>query len=406
VSAGPLREHPIALVAAREVRESFRQRSTKVFLGLSMIAVVAVIVIAHFASSSSDSTATLVVAGPLTAEREASFEAAGSALGTRLTVSSVADDTAAREAVADGDADVAILGAAGSWTLLTDDPVDLDDGSDLAGLVNVLRSGLALDNAIEQAGLTAAQADAVHEARLPAVDSVRPDRDDDGRGSRVALALVMNVLLFLLLQSYGGWIVQGVTREKASRVVEVLLSTMTPRQLLIGKLAGIGVLALIHAVALVVSALVAARAVGLDVLRGFRLADVAVGGVWFLLGYALYCSAFAAAGALCGRSEDAQGAVLPLMLPLLGAYIISFSAAGGASTLLWVLAFLPPTAVLAMPALNAVGDVPAWAVVVSMAATAAAAVLVALLAARIYERSILRSGKRVKWREAFSAPSE
>ena len=75
-----------------------------------------------------------------------------------------------------------------------------------------------------------------------------------------------------------------------------------------------------------------------------------------MLGYALYCSAYAAAGSLVSRVEDAQTVAFPIMLPLLFGYIVSFSIAGGASTLLWVLAFIPPTAVVAMPTLYAVGD--------------------------------------------------
>ena len=211
--------------------------------------------------------------------------------------------------------------------------------------------------------------------------------------------------MFLLLQTYGGWVVSGVTREKASRVVEVLLSTLTPRQLLFGKILGIGTLALLHAAALVASAIVAAAIVGIDVPDGFRAADVLVGAVWFLLGYALYCSAFAAAGSLCSRAEDAQGAVLPIMLPLVAGYIIAFSAAGGPSPLLWVLAFFPPTAVQCMPVLYATGEAPVWAMLVSMAITAVAAYGIARLAAAIYSRSILKAGKRVSWREAIGRGS-
>ena len=92
---------------------------------------------------------------------------------------------------------------------------------------------------------------------------------------------------------------------------------------------------------------------------------------------------------------------LPIMLPLILGYIIGFSAAEGPNTLLWVLSFFPPTAVLCMPVLSATGAVPVWAVLVSIAITAAFAYVVALGAAKIYERSILKTGKRVSWREAF-----
>lgn len=204
------------------------------------------------------------------------------------------------------------------------------------------------------------------------MNSIEPE-DDDGNNGRVGTAMTINVLLFLLLQTYGGWVVSGVTREKSSRVVEVLLSTVTARQLMFGKILGVGIVALIHASVMVVTALVTAKIVGLDVLDGFRPGDLAVGAIWFLLGYALCCCAFAAAGSLATRSEDAQGVTVPVMLPLIAGYIIGFSAGGGANTLLWVLAFFPPTAVLCMPVLSATGEVAIWMVVLSMVITAAAA---------------------------------
>ena len=113
---------------------------------------------------------------------------------------------------------------------------------------------------------------------------------------------------------------------------------------------------------------------GVDLASGVSPGDLAVAAVWFVLGYSLYCSAYAAAGSLVSRVEDGQSVAFPIMLPLLFGYIASFSAAGGASTLLWVLAFFPPTAVVAMPTLYAIGAAEPWMVLVSMALTVVAIV--------------------------------
>ena len=155
-----------------------------------------------------------------------------------------------------------------------------------------------------------------------------------------------------MLQMYGSWVLQGVTREKESRVIEVLLAAATPRQLLIGKVIGIGFVALVNAALIMATALITASIVGLGIASGFRPADVALGAVWFVLGYSLYCGAFAAAGALCSRVEDAQGASLPLMVPLLGGYLLSFSALGSVTIVHWILAFFPPSGVIPMPLLT------------------------------------------------------
>src|SRR5262249_46098528 len=206
-----------------------------------------------------------------------------------------------------------------------------------------LRPSLALDNGLRAAGLTPQQAETVRTTEPPKVTSVRPADADKVDPSKVAAATVTNILLFIMLQTYGQWVLQGVTREKASRVVEVLLAVITPRQLLDGKIVGIGLVAFVHAAVLIVTAFVTARIMGVDLTAGVSPANLAVAAVWFVLGYALYCSAYAAAGSLVSRVEDGQSVAFPIMLPLLIGYIASFSAASGASTLLWVLAFFPPT---------------------------------------------------------------
>jgi ABC-2 type transport system permease protein len=387
------------LVAKRELTEGFRTKSFRIVLAISAIAAAGLVAIFGLTSDSGGSVTDVVVVGSPASVDPTRIAAVGDAIGTEVRVRRVSNDDEARRAVASGTAELGVL--ADGRELLTDEHLDLDGDSKLAVVVNVLRSELALTEGLLDAGLTPDQAAQVRATELPAVTSVQPVASDADPG-RTSTTIVMNILLFLMLQTYGGWVVSGVTREKASRVVEVLLSTLSSRQLMFGKILGIGLLALIHAGVMVITAVVTARIVGLGVLDGFRVGDLAVGLVWFLLGYVLYCCAFAAGGSLISRPEEAQGVALPIMLPLILGYIVGFSASEGPNTLLWVLSFVPPTAVLCMPVLSATGAVPVWAVLVSIAITAAFAYVVAMGAARIYERSILKTGKRVRWRDAFS----
>jgi len=397
------REDPTTLVAWREVREATRATSFRVTLIISAIALAAIIVVANLGGSS-DNAERVVVAGPGSSVRALHIEQLGRAVGTDIVVTVAPDDASAVVAVQDGGADVAV--SADGTRLTTEDEVDLSDGSSLATVVNVLRSDLALENGLRAAGLTAEEAAEVRAAPPPAVDSLQTDDGDEANSSRRVTATITNILLFILLQTYGQWVVTAVTREKASRVVEVLLAVIRPKQLLIGKVVGIGAVALAHAAVLIAVALVTTRVMDVDVASGIAPADLALSAAWFVLGYALYCNAYAAAGSLVSRVEDAQTVAFPIMLPLLFGYIVSFSIAGGASTLLWVLAFIPPTAVVAMPTLYAAGDAPLWAVGISMALTLGAIVAVAAMAARIYERSVLRTGRKLSWREAFRGPRE
>lgn len=396
------RERPTWLVAKREIVEATRTTSFRLTLLISAVALAAIIVIGNLGDDGPTTQDVVVVGG--SGETTAGIADLASVSGLTVDVTTAPDDDVARTLLEDGDADVVV--AADGRRLTTLEPVDLTGGSDRARLLNVLRADLALGNGLRDAGLTAEQAAQVRDAPPPQVESVRAEDPDEIDSSRLATATITNILLFIMLQSYGQWVLTGVTREKASRVVEVLLAVITPRQLLVGKIFGIGVVALLHAAVLIVTAFVTTRIVGVDLTDGLALGDLALAGVWFVLGYALYCGAYAAAGSLASRVEDAQSVAFPIMLPLLFGYIVSFSVAGGASTLLWVLAFVPPTAVVAMPTLYAIGAAPGWMVAVSMGLTVVAILLVAALAVKIYERSVLHSGKRLGWKEAFRRPSE
>jgi ABC-2 type transport system permease protein len=397
------RERPVWLVAKREIREATRANAFRVTLIISAVALAAIIVIANLGSNGTD-TQDVAVAGPDASGRVTGIQQLGAAAGIALRVSEVPDDATARAAVDDEQADVAV--SADGTQLTTRKPVDLGGDSELATLLNVLRPSLALDNGLRAAGLTPEQAAAVRDTPPPQITSVRAEDPDEIDTSKIAAATITNILLFILLQTYGQWVLQGVTREKASRVVEVLLAMITPRQLLIGKIVGIGVVALMHAAVLIAVALVTSRVMGVDLTSGVSPGDLAVAGVWFVLGYALYCSAFAAAGSLVSRVEDGQSVAFPIMLPLLFGYIASFSAAGGASTLLWVLAFIPPTAVVAMPTLYAIGAAEPWMVLVSMGLTVVAIVIVTIVASKVYERSVLHSGRKMSWKDALRGRSE
>jgi ABC-2 type transport system permease protein len=211
------------------------------------------------------------------------------------------------------------------------------------------------------------------------------------------------IIIWILISVYGGQIALGIGEEKSSRVVEVLLSSVRPVQLLIGKVLGIGLLALGQAAAMVAVFVIAGFASGSSLVHGAELGVVIAGGVFIVLGYAFYCTAFAAAGSLVSRQSDVNSTIMPVQLPLILAYALSYTViyANGASTFYHVLGFLPPTAPIAMTVLYAAGDVPVWQVVVAALLTAAGTVWMARLAVRIYSNSILRTGPRITIRQAI-----
>jgi ABC-2 type transport system permease protein len=218
--------------------------------------------------------------------------------------------------------------------------------------------------------------------------------------------LGVNLLIYIVIFFYGMRITQAVGEEKTSRVVEVMLATARSTQLLTGKLIGFAALALAQMLAAGVTFAVLATAVGSDAIKGTAGGVALIGALWLILGYALYCSAFAAAGSMITRQSDASNAAFPLLIPLILAYSLSNSVLfGSTSGFFHVLAFIPWTAPIAMTTLYAIGDAPTWEMIASALICVGATVATARLAGLIYSRSVMRTGARVKLREALRGPA-
>jgi ABC-2 type transport system permease protein len=215
--------------------------------------------------------------------------------------------------------------------------------------------------------------------------------------------LVTLIAVWILITTYGQQIAMGIGEEKSSRVVEVLLSTVRPVQLLIGKVLGLGMLALAQAAGMIAVFIIAGFASGSSLVHGAALNVAIIGGVFMVLGYAFYCTAYAAAGSLVSRQSDVNSTILPVQLPLILAYALNFTVIYGdsASTFYHVLGFLPPTAPIAMISMYAAGDVPIWQVLVAMALMVVGTIWMGRLAVRIYSNSILRTGPKIPLRQAI-----
>lgn len=215
--------------------------------------------------------------------------------------------------------------------------------------------------------------------------------------------LAMTIAIYVIIVIYGARITVGVSEEKSSRVIEMLLAAVRPSQLLCGKVLGLGVLALAQALAIVVTFVALGALVGSSLIHSASLAVVAVGALWIVVGYAFYCTAYAAAGSLVDKPSDANNASLPVQLPLILAYVLTFTVLYGSSVygFYWFLAFFPPTAPVSMTVLVAVGAVRPWEVVLSLLLCVAATAGMAWVAGAVYSRGILHSGTRLKLRQAL-----
>jgi len=219
-----------------------------------------------------------------------------------------------------------------------------------------------------------------------------------------AVAYIGSLLLLTSLAVYGQWVLTGVVEEKNNRVVELILSTVRPRHLLAGKVIGIGLLGLAQ-LALVAGLSAALLAAGVFDAPASLAGSLALVVPWFALGFALYAVAYAAAGALASRQQDANSAGQPVTYTLLAAYFVGYIAlsADANGTLAHVLTVFPLTAPLVLPARNALVGVAVWEQALAVVLILGAIYALIRLAGRVYARGLLHTGPRLKARAVWRA---
>jgi ABC-2 type transport system permease protein len=235
--------------------------------------------------------------------------------------------------------------------------------------------------------------------------------------SRRIVGVVFVVLIFITLVIYGMWVAAGVVAEKASRVMELLISAASPAQLVIGKVIGIGLAGLVQYVGIVVPALVTllledriagavlggsgSLGVSLDVLTPTLL--LAYGGFW-ILGFVLYALVYAVAGSLVSRPEDLQVLALPLSLIAIAGYLQAVMAlSGGLTTLLRMSSLVPFWSPFIMLTRLAVGRAEAWEVIAAFGFLVAAILVIGVVAVRVYSAGVLLYGQRPGLRAILGA---
>ena len=387
----------VGLVAAREMRERFRGKVFRVGTLLILAVVAAAIVIPTLASGKPKPQRVGVV-GALPAPLRAAVVASAKSVGTNVHFVSEPDEHTANGDLRSGHVGLVIVDGR---ALVVNKPIEPADTSTTAQFVSAVSKDLGVVEAVEAAHLSAAQSSALAGAHALPVRSVQPGAV---KGAMRTTSLVGLILIFVMLTQYNTWILIGVMEEKSSRVIEVLLAAVRPIQLLTGKVLGIGLVAFAQASLIVVFALVLAKAVGSDLLQGTAPLVLVSTLVWLVLGYSFYCWVYAAAGSLAERQDQIQSLAFPLSLPVIFGYIMALTTAtsGSASSFFRVLAYLPPTAPFAMPVLVGLGTATWWEFLASAAISIVCTIGVARLAASIYRRAILRTGRRVKLREMFS----
>jgi ABC-2 type transport system permease protein len=316
----------------------------------------------------------------------------------------------ARVAVVPGSAEVvaALDGAAGANGAAGLDPVDARDADHARDLVRdgeVDAAVLPDDSPDNPLGVTLVARDAAPDQVVAAFTIGPPVELLDPSGTsaqeRYLVALAFGAVFVFVATTFSGTIAQNTVLEKQSRIVEILLTTASPRALLAGKILGSTTLAVGQIAVLAAAAVGALALTGQDALLAAVGAPVAWFVAFFLTGFVLLAALFAAAASLVSRAEDAAAVQTPLLglviLPYVGVLLLSDN-----DLVMTVLSYVPFSAPIAMPVRLYLGGVAWWEPVLALAVLLASTVVVTLLGARIYQRSVLRTGSRVRLGEALA----
>jgi ABC-2 type transport system permease protein len=377
-------------VARRELVEGLRSRP----LRISMVVVLVLAVggaIAAARVGQGTPTDDVGLVGERAAATASTLRLEARAAGRRIRLERHGSVAAASRAVDDGRLDVALVD--GSRLIVK--------RSESGPAVRVVQAAVADQRAVARLralGLTPAQALTTLRPRPLPVVALEPATGE----ADAALLAAGIIVLFAALVGYGSTVAASVTEEKSSRVVELVLTTVSPRSLLTGKVLGIGLLGLAQLTVTGVAALVAGRLAGGSGLPSGAAATVGLVLLWFLLGYAFFSVAFAAVGALVSRQEDLSSASAPITLLLVGCcwlalFALDFGRAPDA-TAAQIAAFVPPAAPMIVPTRVVAGDMGPLGLSAAIALELLATVVLVVFAARVYERALLRTGAPVRLR--------
>lgn len=355
----PSTAQSVWLVAEREIGSKLRSKAFVISTVFLFLVALAAVVWGGFQARDSSGIPVAV-----TADAPA---AVSSMAG--LEVTEVPDRAAAEELVTEGTVDAALVGD-------SDSPVGF-------ALVAESEAPTTLLLMLSQA---------------PPVELLDPDQTDGAL--RYFVALAFGIVFLIAASTFGGTIAQSVVEEKQTRVVEILISAIPTRALLAGKVIGNTILAMGQIVVLAAIAIVGLTVTDqAAVLQGLG-GPIAWFAVFFLFGFILLASLFAAAAAMVSRQEDIGSTTTPLIMLVMAPYflVIFFN---DNPLVLTIMSYVPFSAPVGMPMRLYLGEAQWWEALISLAILILTCVAAILVGAKIYQNSLLRMGARVKLVDAL-----
>jgi len=380
-------DRPWVLIAEREITTKLRD---KTFIGstlvMLLIVIAAVLIPAVLAGKGGPDKIAVIDDSGVKVVQQASTTAGGDG----FEATRVADRAAAEKAVTEGDVKAALLPGTDGYVVLGKDRVD----SSLEGALREAAAAVGTEANAAKAGLSPAE---LHAGTKVSLELLTPGPLPDVVSDFVNIGLAL--VFYMTALGFGMMIAQSVVQEKESRVVEILAAAVPIRSLLWGKVLGNTVLALSQIVLIAGVSLIGLLATDqADILEVVApVAGLFV--VFFVLGFVALAGLWAVAGSLATRQEDLGSTTLPGQMILMIPFFFSVFAGSSAKT---VASFVPIASSMSMPGRMLTEDVPLWQPLVAIALLLATTVLIVRMGDRLYERTLLQTGRRLGYREALA----
>lgn len=227
--------------------------------------------------------------------------------------------------------------------------------------------------------------------------------EEEGKGNLI-LSILFTLLLYFSLIMMGQMTMQSVMEEKSSRVVEVLLSSVSSREFMTAKILGASITGVMQ-MAVWLIPLIIVSFTSLMALPADLNIQVSVGQIIYLLfnfflGLLTFIGLFVMVGSIFENAQEAQSSMMPILMLIMIPFFIALSMSRNPSNpLAEISSMLPFASVMVMPARMTLVDVPLWQFILSIVVNIATIVLLFPLAGKIFKVGILRTGKKPKWAE-------
>lgn len=235
---------------------------------------------------------------------------------------------------------------------------------------------------------------------------IKQTEEQEVQGNQFAMML-MSIVLFYAIYFCAYQVSSSITTEKTSKIIETLVTSTTPKTIVLGKTIGIGIIGIVQIAAIIATALIS-NAVFLEegVLDGIiDFSNVTpflgiITGIYFILGYATYALLYALTGSTVSKPEDVQSANGPIaIIAIVGFYLAYFTMMNPTSELNKVAAILPISSPFCMPFRVMMGIATNVEIIISLLVLIATIFIVAQVSIKIYSQAILNTGSKMNFKE-------